>query len=391
MVPPPGLDVDELLAEFDSASVARGTRYANLGRVGETSWSDDGLTLTGTCSGSADNLYWVTLGFGRRGDDLELARASCSCPVGAYCKHGVALLLTACWGSGAPPADRWRTVLANMLDELAPRDREHTSPIGLEFSIAPPNRYRPGTEIALRPVTVGKRGTWIKTGLNWQRLAYHGGAAEFDRRQYDSLRTLVTDVQRAGIMPVGDVMTIAYAPSSLWSRLEDAIDAGVTIVANGGSGLQAVDFIKSAQLRLDFSSDEAGGATMSVALIVDGERCSPVGVGLIGAPTPHGMYTVIDGVLRLGRFDPVPGRTTLDLVARNEILHIPAETVAEFSLDVLPRLVGVAPMDVEDGLFTPPTISGPTPVLSIKLSLRRRPRALERSVPGQRPASRLRS
>ncbi|MBJ7336653.1 DEAD/DEAH box helicase [Mycolicibacterium sp.] len=367
MVSPHGLDVDELLAEFDSASVARGTRYANLGRVGTTSWSDDGLVLTGTCNGSGDNLYWVTIGFDRFGEDLELARASCSCPVGAYCKHAVALLLTACWGSGSPPADRWRTVLANMLDELAPRDGEHTSPIGLEFAIAPPNRYRPGTEIVLRPVTVGKRGTWIRTGLNWQRLAYHAGAAEFDRRQYDALRALVADVQRAGIMPIGDVMTVAYAPPSLWSRLEDAVDAGVTIVAHRGSGLEAVDFIKSAQLRLDFSSDEAGGATMAVTLMVDGERSSPVGVGLVGSPAPHGIYTVTDGVLRLGRFDPVPARTTLDLVARNELVYIPAETVAEFSLDVLPRLVGVAPVDVEDGLFTPPTITGPIPVLAVKL------------------------
>ncbi len=371
MVSPHGfvLNVGELLAEFDSATVSRGTRYANLGRVGNAAWSDDGLELTGTCSGSGDSLYWVTAGFERFGDDVGLVWASCSCPVGAFCKHAVALLLTACSGCAQPPAaDRWRTVLTNMLDELAPRGGEHTSPIGLEFSVAPPNRYRPGTEIALRPVTIGKRGTWIKTGLNWQRLAYHAGAAEFDRRQYDALRALVADVQRAGIVPVSDVMTIAYVPPSFWSRLDDALDSGVTIVADGGSGLQAVDFIKSAQLRLDFTSDDAGGATMSVALIVDGERCSPIGVGFIGSPAPHGMYTIVDGVLRLGRFDPVPGRTTLDLVVRNEILHIPVETVAEFSLDVLPQLVGVTPVDIEDGLFTPPTISGPIPVLTVRLS-----------------------
>ncbi len=369
MVSPHGFDLDvgELLAEFDSATVARGTRYANLGRVRDTAWSDDGLELTGSCSGSGGHLYRVTAGFQRFGDDLRLALASCSCPVGVYCKHAVALVLTASSDGAQPPADRWRAVLTKMLSELTPRSGEHASPIGLQFSVAPPNRYRPGTEIALRPVTLGKRGTWIKTGLNWQRLAYHANATEFDRRQYDALRALVADVQRSGIAPISDVMSIGYVPPAFWPRLDDAIESGVTVVADGGSGLHAVDFIKSVQVRLDFTSDDAGGATMSVALIVDGERCSGTGVGLIGSPAPHGIYVIVDGVLRLGRFDPVPGRTTLDLLARNELLHIPAETVAEFSLDVLPRLVGVTPVEIEDGLFTPPIISGPTPVLTVTL------------------------
>ena len=46
----------------------------------------------------------------------------------------------------------------------------------------------------------------------------------------------------------------------------------MSIVADGASGLRAVEFVKSATLRLDFASEETGGATMSVALIVDGER-----------------------------------------------------------------------------------------------------------------------
>jgi superfamily II DNA or RNA helicase len=360
------INTGELLADFDAATVTRGTRYANLGRARDTAWSDDGLELTGFCSGSGNNLYWVTVGFERIGDGLILGSVDCTCPVGAYCKHAVALLLTAS-SAHPPPPDRWRTVLTKMLDELAPPDGEHTSPIGLEFSVASPNRYRPGTEIALRPVTIGKRGTWIKTGLNWQRLAYHAAAGEFDRRQYDVLRALVADVQRSGIVSISDVMTIGYVPPAFWSRLDDALEAGITIVTDGKSGLQAVDFIKSAQLRLDFTSDDAGGATMSVALIADGERCDPSGVGLIGSPAPHGMYEVVDGILRLGRFDPVPAKTTLDLVARNECVHIPADTVAEFSLDVLPRLVDLAQVDIENGLFSPPTISGPMPVLTLTL------------------------
>ena len=365
------LVIDEVLADFDVDTVARGTRYANLGRVHDVKWSDDGLELTGWCAGSGHSQYWVATRFRRLGpaftDAIMLAWVDCSCPVGVYCKHAVALLLTEASGRPQPPADRWRTVLTKVLDELTPPDAGRSAPIGVEFAVSRPSRYRPGPVITLRPVTIGKRGTWIKTGLNWQRLAYQAAAGDFDRRQYDALRALVADVQRNGIPPVGDVMTLAHVPQAFWARLDDALGAGVTIVADERTGLRTVDFVKNAQLRLDFASDDAGGATMSVALLIDGEPRDPGGVGLIGSPAPHGMYQLVEGTLRLGRFDPAPGRTMLDLIARNETVRIPAETVAEFSLDVLPRLTGVAPVEIANGLFTPPTISGPTPLLVVTM------------------------
>ncbi|MDP9168711.1 MAG: SWIM zinc finger family protein, partial [Actinomycetota bacterium] len=103
MVPPHGLvlNVDELVAEFGPAAVSRGTRYADLGRVRDTDWDEDALELTGHCWGSEDNLYRVSAGFQRSGDDLRLEWAECSCPVGAYCKHAVALLMAA--SSSHPP------------------------------------------------------------------------------------------------------------------------------------------------------------------------------------------------------------------------------------------------------------------------------------------------
>ena len=44
MVPPLGLvlNIGELVAEFGSATVSRGTRYADLGRVSDTDWNEDG-------------------------------------------------------------------------------------------------------------------------------------------------------------------------------------------------------------------------------------------------------------------------------------------------------------------------------------------------------------
>src|ERR1700712_1294262 len=89
------LDVDELLAPFPSATLRRGLQYVNEGRVRDVGWSDDGFALTGRCSGSGDNLYLVTARFKQAGQGLRLAWTDCSCPVFAYCKHAVALLIAA--------------------------------------------------------------------------------------------------------------------------------------------------------------------------------------------------------------------------------------------------------------------------------------------------------
>ena len=361
-----GLDLDELLAQFGSATIQRGLQYASQGRVRDPVWSDDGLKLAGRCCGSGVNVYQVNAFFEYVADRRSLAWVQCSCPIGSYCKHAVAVLITAGSGHSPPPSpERWRTVLTKVVDELAPAAGGPAAPIGLEFSVVPPTRYRSTAALALRPVMLGKRGTWIKTGLNWQRLAYQADAGEFDRTQYSAVSAFAGELARSGMMPVGDAMMVAAAGPAFWARLDDAVNAGVTLVA--GSGLHAVDLIKSARLRLDFGSDGAGGATMSAVLLADGQRCDPAGFCLIGSPTPHGMFEVVDGVVRLGRFDPVPGRTTLELFARAERVHIPAETVVEFSLEMLPRLAAVAPVELEEGLFTPPTIEGPVPVLTVTL------------------------
>jgi superfamily II DNA or RNA helicase len=360
------LDLDELLVQFGSATIQRGLQYASQGRVRDAVWSQDGLKLAGRCSGSGVNVYRVGAFFEAVRDGHRLAWVECSCPVGSYCKHAVAVLVTAGSGPSPPPqTEHWRTVLTKVIDELAPAAGGPASPIGLEFSVAAPTRYRPTIAVALRPVMLGKRGTWIKTGLNWQRLVYQADAGEFDRTQYLAVSAVAGELVRSGMMPGADAMMIAAAGPAFWSRLEDAVNAGVTLVA--GSGLHVVDLVKSARLRLDFGSDGAGGATMSAVLMADGERCDPAGLGLIGSPAPHGMFEVVDGVMRLGRFDPTPGRTTLELFARAERVHIPAELVAEFALELLPRLVAVAPVELEEGLFTPPAIEGPVPVLTVGL------------------------
>jgi superfamily II DNA or RNA helicase len=364
MALPHGVSVspDDLHADFDSATVARGVQYANQGRVRESRWCADGCVLAGSVLGSGNRVYRTEIGF----DEYGPIWAECSCPVGAYCKHAVALLLTgAANGARYGPRDHWRTVLTNVLDELTVSPAEVGAPIGLEFSVAPATTYRPVDVVGVRAVTVGKRGTWIKRGLNWRRVLFNSDAGDFDRRQYLAVRALATDLQRSNPVMAGEALTITGASPVFWSLLTDAADAGVTMVADSSRGLHSVEFIKHAQLRLDFAADESGDVMMAVVLIVDGEQCDHSGVGFIGL---HGMHQVVDGVLRLGRFDPAPGRTMLNLFGRGERVGIPAEMAHEFALNILPQLTDVVPVEIEEGLFSPPIVVGPIPVLTIEMT-----------------------
>ncbi len=359
---------NDLRSDFGAATISRGVRYAEEGRVRDVSWERDGRTLNGACVGSRGHVYGVDVCFEDL-DDLIIEWADCDCPVGDFCKHAVALLLTAATGDPQPSdPDQWRSVLTRVLDEMAVSPADAGAPVGLQFSFTTATRYLPGGVVSLRPVTIGKRGTWIKSGLSWHRLFYDTQGREFNHRQYLAVRELAAALQRSGPAFYGQALMISGASSALWPRLIAAQDAGVAMVADKSSGLRAVELIKNAQLRLDFVTDDAGGAIMSATLLVDGEQTDPSGVTLIGQPQPHGIHQVADGVLRLGSFDPIPGPAMLDLIANDRKVHIPAESVDEVALSVLPRLAHTAPVEIEDGLFIPPAVTGPLPVLTVKMT-----------------------
>ncbi|MBS9533817.1 DEAD/DEAH box helicase [Mycobacterium sp. M1] len=362
---------DDLGVEFDAATIGRGARYAANGMVSDIRWDAGSTSLSASCDGSRGFPYNVQVSFDSEDDRLLLDWASCTCPVGNFCKHAVALLLTVGAPETGPPPDDpdlWRTVLSRVLDEIETPAATAGAPIGLEFSLTEATRFRPGGLIALRPLTIGKRGTWIKRGLTWRQLLYTPIIGDFDRRQYGLLRTLVTDLQRAFPVIDGDLLILTATSPALWPALAAARDAGVALVPDQASGLQAVELIESAALRLDFTGDDAGGATMSVRVLIDGAEFPPGDVVLVGHPTPHGVGQIVDGVLRLGGFDPAPGPTMLDLVAHDRRVHIPAAGAAEFTLNVLPRLAGALSVEVDAGLFSPPTVTGPVPVLTVTMT-----------------------
>ncbi len=362
-----GIARDELIRDFGAQSTVRGERYAAEGRIRDIEFDDGERLLRGRCVGSHGQLYVLEVGLSP-GSRAVVEWALCSCPVGSFCKHAVALVLAAAPSDPAhSPVDRWRYVLDKVLDEVAV-PAGGGKPIALEFSVVAPTRYRPGTLLMLRPLSLGKRGTWITRALTWRRLVDYPDPGEFDRDQYRAVRALLSEVVRYSQPHGGEGMVLNGMPATLWPRLDEVLDAGVTVLADTASGIRAVELVKNVHLRLDFAAEGGGGAVMSVALIVDGQDSDPDGVALIGMPAPHGMFQVADSVLRLGAFDPVPGRTMAEMLGHREQVHIPADMARELAVDILPRLASSVDMEVADGLFVPPTITGPVPALTVKVT-----------------------
>ncbi len=117
--------LQDIVRQFDSATFARGERYARDGMVVDLDFVDN--MITGEVEGSYQNVYEQTiyLESGRSGLVFD---SDCSCPVGGDCKHVVAVLLCALQEldaaakDGLPPvAEHWLQQLA-LLDSLQRRN-----------------------------------------------------------------------------------------------------------------------------------------------------------------------------------------------------------------------------------------------------------------------------
>ncbi len=84
----PRITEQTIRALIDEASFQRGQNYFRAGNIFDT--LRQGMTLKARCQGSLPQAYRVQVTF----DDDAIIDNSCTCPLGGYCKHVAALLLT---------------------------------------------------------------------------------------------------------------------------------------------------------------------------------------------------------------------------------------------------------------------------------------------------------
>ncbi len=165
----------------------RGFEYFRSGMAHGIAHTLDG-EIVGQVDGSGRAKYSTLVSYVLGGDGrLELFEGDCSCPVYEDCKHAVALLLTSFAQDGirpsAPIVDAgpaaWEQSMTRLVD-IDAEQQDTAEPLGLAFELIEPTgpttvgRYRtngqPG-RLGVRPVRLGKRGRWIRTGISWADLS----------------------------------------------------------------------------------------------------------------------------------------------------------------------------------------------------------------------------
>ena len=358
-----------LSSDFDPGTIRRGSAYARQRRLVGVTWDEPKRRLTGRCQGSGVSIYSMKIVFSHLGAGWKIADASCTCPVSYFCKHTVALLLDFAKGAPAPAhpvlplphTHDWEQKLRPLLTGApAPAER-----LGLQMFVTTkdPRRRIGARQVALRPLRPGKRTEWIRSGIDWPTLI-QARPEHYNARHLSILKMMWSDSLRATQYGLPHGLILETAPATLWQQLDDALAAGIPILGDPASGIVEIRIAKQATLTVDLSGDHGEDAHLTVTMAIDDKVLTANDVTLLGRHEPHGICYLDDkGVATLAPFDP-EFRHVAKLLNTAPIV-IPAADALKFTNDFLPRLLDAVPVHVPEGLFTPPTITGPIGLLTV--------------------------
>ncbi|WP_157415138.1 DEAD/DEAH box helicase [Agromyces allii] len=239
----------------------------------------------------------------------------------------------------------------------------------------PARRATSVDRLAVRPVTQGARGAWIKGALTWQNIAYQGEAGGFDpvQARWFAQFALLKGSSPSVFTTYGSewVTLDEFESPLLWALLAEAERLGIGLV--GSDVTPEVIVHGAAAIALDAHEAADGALTLTPELAFDG---SPRALADVRAVGSHGVYRFDfdDGCLELAPFvEPVSpaGRALLESVSGGTVsggavsgggasapagagaVEVPAAERAEF-LRAFPSLARSIDVTSRDGSFTPP-------------------------------------
>ncbi|WP_227820138.1 DEAD/DEAH box helicase [Agromyces aureus] len=233
----------------------------------------------------------------------------------------------------------------------------------------PARRATSVDRLAVRPVTQGARGAWIKGALTWQNIAYQGEAGGFDpaHARWFAQFALLKGSSPSVFTTYGSewVTLDEFESPLLWALLAEAARLGIGLV--GSEATPDVVVHAAATIALDVHEAADGALTLTPELAFDG---SPRALADVRAVGSHGVYRFDfdDGCLELAPFAAPPTEAARGLLAAPAAVHVPAGDVPEF-LRAYPALAGSVDVTSRDGSFEPPP---PAPTMLV-LDLRFEP------------------
>ncbi|MGC8510260.1 MAG: SNF2-related protein, partial [Acidimicrobiales bacterium] len=360
----PVLREAELSRAVGAGALARGRAYARGGRVRSLDWLEDPTRLTGEVQGTARAPYKVTISFAATARGAALS-ARCTCPVGVNCKHAVAVLYAADvvvsvsarlvadrpTPRATPPATRepsWEVTLRRALDVAPSRV---VPSVGLLFEVPDTASQRArgvegsGPAVRLRPVTLGRSGAWITTGISWSSLDYYRVARDATAAATGVGLALLRELWvlsrlssgRAGYGYHEDVWLHEIHSRRLWNLLEDARGAGMALLSSTRPPV-AVDVTGDPAAVVVDLCRRGGDLMLTPGVVVD-DAASGVAVRLLGRPAHGVVWSGVgaqgEATLHLRAFVAPLDETTSAILAAGP-LRVPARDEARFFDELYP-------------------------------------------------------
>ncbi|MFK4728867.1 DEAD/DEAH box helicase [Agromyces mediolanus] len=265
--------------------------------------------------------------------------------------------------------------------------RPGPTPLALQFELRHRLAQRPGQwrgpkdepatrlaqldRLAVRPMTRGARGAWVKQGLTWQNVAYQGEAGGYDpaHARWFAQFALLKGGNPGVYTPYGsEWITIdEYESPVLWVLLAEAARLGIPLV--GGEATPTVRILSGAELGFDAAADDRG-LSLTPVVRFSGPRSPavPAPLGAVRAVGRHGVYRAgfERGTIELAPFAEAPTAAQLALLDRPDAVRVPQAELAEFTRTHYFALAQAVPVASADGSFEPP----PAPPAELVLDLR---------------------
>jgi superfamily II DNA or RNA helicase len=384
----------------------RGAAYARDGRV-EQLTEGGGRTLLATVRGTRGSYSTLVVAESRSAPGTRRWSGQCTCPVPVNCKHVAAVLVAARARLATPEkglaeTQAWEGPIAEIVQTVVDEDHgdqvDHGVPLALQLEVVTSNaavarlygRTAPPAvqqqRILARPVTRGKSGKWVRTGVSWRELeldyGYYAGPSPV-RRHREALRELYGVFQARGRTSSSYYYSSSDRPlyldelgTSLWRLLELLTDAGVQLVPSKGSGGPVQVSTQPASVSLDMRrATPEDGATLDAVVTLDGAALHVASVRLLGNPA-HGIF--VDGFdgggreaspstggLLLAPLDRPPGEQVSRLLQDGRRIEIPAADLDRFMSSYLPALRQAVTVASSDETVTLPEVEPPRLALTV--------------------------
>ena len=395
-------------------SAGRGLHRARAGRVEGLAWDPDTSMVSATVTDDAGTVQRSQALLDEYAEDSVSRRflpsapgglwrprgSQCSCPADGSCEHVAAMLyrlndLGDRAEKSAPPAE-WRSVLRPLLtsgssggtssaDGSAPTGSAGAAgtaprPLAIRFDLeagapgtaASRQSREPATAadlesgadlwLGLRPLTRGRKGTWIKGELSWRNFEGRLLGREYDAVQAEALTRVFASASTERSYSSGAIDHLwvnTITSPLLWQSLVHARDAGIEFLP--GSGLTSITLLGSADAGLDLQvADESQDLEVRPRIDLEGERAP--GARLLGAAgvldvEPHGADALAARIAPLG--NPVP-RALRTLLQRRRPLRVPAADREAFLEIAYPQLRSRTTVTSLDGSVPLPAARRPT-------------------------------